>query len=190
MPNNIKFIDTAPTKATTASEIMKTVETDLVNGFINSNLTLSPKLIISDHNNGIKVLSDITSELIDTYEDTYKKQKEYAKKSIIPRITQFKRKPNKMQVAAITSLTKLKKSVLNKALIISATGTGKTYLSAFDVRNFNPRRALFVVHREQLAKQALNSSSNVFGDTRSMGILSGTSKALDKDFIFSIIQTL
>ncbi len=95
-----------------------------------------------------------------------------------------------MQVAAIQSLNKLRENGENKGLLISATGTGKTYLSAFELRNYNPNKALFIVHREQIAKQALNSFKNVFGDTRSMGILSGTSKDLDKDFIFCTVQTL
>ncbi len=133
---------------------------------------------------------DLTLELIETYEEIYKKQREYAKKSIIPRLSQYKLKPNKMQIAAINSLTKVRENGHDKALIISATGTGKTYLSAFDIRNFNPKKALFVVHREQIAKQALNSFINVFGDTRSMGVLSGNSKDVDKDFIFSTIQTI
>ncbi|MCR1974277.1 hypothetical protein NSA52_09055 [Clostridium sporogenes] len=47
-----------------------------------------------------------------------------------------------------------------------------------------------MVHREQIGKQALNSFRNVFGDIRSMRILSGTSKDIDKDFIFCTIQTL
>jgi superfamily II DNA or RNA helicase len=42
-------------------------------------------------------------------------------------------------------------------LLISATGTGKTYASAFAVKDFSPRRLLFIVHREQIAKQSLNS---------------------------------
>ncbi len=95
-----------------------------------------------------------------------------------------------MQVEAIQGLERLRENGQDRGLLISATGTGKTYLSAFELRNYNPKRALFIVHREQIGKQALNSFRNVFGDTRSMGILSGTSKVVDKDFIFSTIQTL
>lgn len=133
---------------------------------------------------------NLTLEWIQTYESIYLKQKEFTKKSTVPRISQYTLKPNKMQVSAIQALDKIRNKGCNKALIISATGTGKTYLSAFDLRNFNPNRALFIVHREQIAKQALNSYKNVFGDTRSMGILSGNSKDIDKDFIFSTVQTL
>ena len=133
---------------------------------------------------------DLTLDWIETYEDIYRKQIEYTRKSTIPRLAQYKLKPNKMQIAAIHGLNKIREAGGDKALLISATGTGKTYLSAFELRNYNPKRALFIVHREQIAKQALNSFRNVFGDTRSMGILSGNKKDIDKDFIFCTIQTL
>ncbi|WP_252254107.1 DEAD/DEAH box helicase [Clostridium sp. ZBS12] len=146
--------------------------------------------VISEFNNLWNEADELTLEWIDTYEDIYKKQIEYTRKSTVPSLAQYKLKPNKMQVAAIQSLNKLRENGENKGLLISATGTGKTYLSAFELRNYNPNKALFIVHREQIAKQALNSFKNVFGDTRSMGILSGTSKDLDKDFIFCTVQTL
>lgn len=125
-----------------------------------------------------------------TYEDIHRKQTEYTRNSTVPSLAQYKLKPNKMQVAAIQGLNNIRENGADKALLISATGTGKTYLSAFELRNYNPTKALFIVHREQIAKQALNSYKNVFGDTRSMGILSGTKKEIDKDFIFCTIQTL
>jgi superfamily II DNA or RNA helicase len=133
---------------------------------------------------------DLTLEWIETYEKIYLKQRESLRNSRVPRISQYILKPNKMQVSAIQALDKIRENGAKKALLISATGTGKTYLSAFDIRNFNPRRALFIVHREQIAKQALDSYKNVFGDTKSMGLLSGNSKDIDKDFIFSTVQTL
>lgn len=137
-----------------------------------------------------KDADDLTLNWIETYEDIYKKQIEYARKSNIPSLAQYKLKPNKMQVAAIQGLNKLRENGADKALLISATGTGKTYLSAFELRNYNPKKALFIVHREQIANQGLNSFQNVFGDTRSMGILSGSRKEINKDFIFCTVQTL
>ncbi|MDU5721634.1 DUF3427 domain-containing protein [Clostridium butyricum] len=133
---------------------------------------------------------ELTLDWIETYESIYKKQREFTKKTTVPSISQYKLKPNKMQVAAIQSLKKLRECGEMKGLLISATGTGKTYLSAFEIREYNPKRALFLVHREQIAKQALKSYQNVFGDTRTMGILSGNSKDISKDFIFSTVQTL
>lgn len=65
--------------------------------------------------------------------------------------------PNKMQSAALEQLKALRATGAKKGLIISATGTGKTFLSAFDVRNFAPKKMLFVVHREQILKKALQT---------------------------------
>ncbi len=146
--------------------------------------------VISEFNQLWNEADKLTLEWIQTYEDIYRKQVEFTRKSKVPRLAQYTLKPNKMQVEAIQGLERLKENGQDRGLLISATGTGKTYLSAFELRNYNPERALFIVHREQIAKQALNSFRNVFGDTRSMGILSGTSKAVDKDFIFCTIQTL
>ncbi|ACQ51711.1 DEAD/DEAH box helicase [Clostridium botulinum] len=146
--------------------------------------------VISEFNQLWNDADELTIKWIETYEDIYRKQVEFARKSKVPRLSQYKLKPNKMQVEAIQGLERLRENGQDRGLLISATGTGKTYLSAFELRNYNPEKALFIVHREQIAKQALNSFRNVFGDTRSMGILSGTSKDVDKDFIFCTIQTL
>ncbi|SHK20880.1 Helicase conserved C-terminal domain-containing protein [Hathewaya proteolytica DSM 3090] len=133
---------------------------------------------------------ELTEEWISSYEELYRQQRSFAKKSLVPRLEQYKLKPNRMQAEAICSLKNLRENHKEKALLISATGTGKTYLSAFDVREFNPKRALFIVHREQIARQAMESYRNVFGDTRTMGILSGVSKEVHCDFIFCTVQTL
>lgn len=146
--------------------------------------------VISEFNKLWNEAHELTLEWIQTYEDIYRKQKEYTRKTTVPSLNQYKLRPNKMQVAAIQNLDKLRENGADKALLISATGTGKTYLSAFELRNFDPNKALFIVHREQIAKQALLSFKNVFGDTKTMGILSGKSKELDKDFIFCTVQTL
>lgn len=98
--------------------------------------------------------------------------------------------PNKMQIEALKNLADLRVKNKNKALLISATGTGKTYLSAFDVKQFNPKKFLFVVHRLTIAKDALATYRNVFGNQISMGIFSGNQKDLDCDFIFSTVQTI
>ncbi len=98
--------------------------------------------------------------------------------------------PNKMQINALASLDKLRLEGKNKALLISATGTGKTYLSAFDALKFDPRRLLFIIHRENIAKAAMTSYKTIFGYKKTMGILSGHERSINADFIFSTIQTL
>lgn len=100
-------------------------------------------------------------------------------------------KPNKMQEAALKSLSNLRLNGQQRGLVISATGTGKTYLGAFDVHNFNPKRFLFVVHREQILKKAMKSFRDVLGGAKSdYGILSGNTKENQARYLFATIQTL
>ena len=75
---------------------------------------------------------------------------------------------------------------------MTKVGTGKTYASAFGVRDAmtNNKRVLFLVHREQIAKQAMKSYKNVFGRTRRFGLLSGNSKDMDSDFLFATMQMM
>lgn len=98
--------------------------------------------------------------------------------------------PNSMQQAFISSLRNIRNSNESKALLISATGTGKTYASAFALQDQNSKKALFLVHREQIAKQALQSYKNVFKDTKTFGLLSGNSKDTDVDYLFATMQTM
>ncbi|WP_455717281.1 DUF3427 domain-containing protein [Anaerosporobacter sp.] len=132
-------------------------------------------------------------EFIEQYEINYeliKKQKVIAKQAEVTSIEQYKLQPNKMQVAFIANLRKICMEGKDKALLISATGTGKTYASAFALRDINPKKALFLVHREQIAKQAIKSYKRVFGDSKTFGLLSGTSKDYDADYLFSTMQMM
>lgn len=45
-----------------------------------------------------------------------------------------------MQQEAMASLASLRDDGKNKALLIASTGTGKTYLSIFDVKQMQPKR--------------------------------------------------
>jgi superfamily II DNA or RNA helicase/SOS-response transcriptional repressor LexA len=95
-----------------------------------------------------------------------------------------------MQIEALGNLKNLRNDKKNKALIISATGTGKTYLSAFDAKAFNPKKLLFVVHRLNIAKDSLKRFRIVFGKDKTMGLYSGEKRELECDFVFSTIQTI
>jgi len=70
-------------------------------------------------------------------------------------------------------------------------GTGKTYASAFAMRELGFKKVLFLVHRNQIAKQAIKSFTNVFGKSVSFGMISGTlgRAEYDKDYVFATIQT-
>ena len=99
--------------------------------------------------------------------------------------------PNKMQQAALQEIQAVRDTGKNKGLVISATGTGKTYLSAFDVRRFAPRRMLFIVHREQILNKAKADFKRVLGGIdEEFGILSGSNKQKDAKYLFATIQTI
>ena len=74
--------------------------------------------------------------------------------------------------------------------MISATGTGKTYASAFAARELEFKKVLFLVHRNQIAKQALKSYRKVFDGRVSMGMVTGKYQDYDADFVFATVQTL
>ncbi|AMC94328.1 hypothetical protein AOC36_10195 [Erysipelothrix larvae] len=97
--------------------------------------------------------------------------------------------PNVMQSEALRNLDKLRSENVNKALLISATGTGKTYLSAFDVRNAKADKVLFIIHREQIARDAQRTFKHVLPDKTS-GFITGSKKDYDKDIVFTTIQSI
>ncbi|TSB45721.1 DUF3427 domain-containing protein [Alkalicoccobacillus porphyridii] len=99
--------------------------------------------------------------------------------------------PNKMQEAALAEIQAVREAGKDKGLIISATGTGKTYLSAFDVRKYAPKRMLFVVHREQILLKAMEDYKRVLGGLdHEFGLLSGSKRDSDAKYLFATVQTL
>ena len=132
-------------------------------------------------------------DFIDNYRinyDVIKKQKAIARQTDITSIEQYRLQPNKMQIEFIRSLQGLKENNASRALLISATGTGKTYASAFALREEDEKKVLFLVHREQIAKQAILSYQKVFGTTRTFGLLSGNSKDYEADYLFATMQMM
>ncbi|MFI3211432.1 MAG: DEAD/DEAH box helicase family protein [Peptostreptococcaceae bacterium] len=121
--------------------------------------------------------------------------------------------PRDAQIEALYELKNTRKNGYDKGLVIVATGVGKTYLSAFDSREFN--RVLFVAHREEILNQAYESFKNVrkdkiikrddllvaeksskyYGenndeDEYNMGFFRNTTKDITSDIIFASVQTL
>ena len=98
--------------------------------------------------------------------------------------------PNFMQKKALKEISRYRDMGVNKALVIAATGSGKTHLSAFDARNFNAQKLLFIVHRETILKDALKVYSSIFGEQKTYGLFTGNEKNINKDFIFIQLITL
>lgn len=132
--------------------------------------------------------TEVTEGWIEEYEKIYTQVKTIEKQT--PVIALQKINPNKMQYEALRQLEALRKEGKQKALLISATGTGKTYLSAFDVRKFKAQKVLFLVHRENIARAAMESFKRVLGYDINAGVFSGSNKRFDYDYIFAMVQTM
>ena len=133
-----------------------------------------------------KVSEPLTEAWIKDYEDSWQPPVSSTRTSSSGKVM-----PNRMQQAALKNLNALVAEGAQKALVVSATGTGKTYLGAFAVRDFKPKRFLYVVHRQQIARKALASFRKVIGGPSSdYGLLSGQKHDLTAKYIFATVQTL
>lgn len=94
-------------------------------------------------------------------------------------------KPNIMQRKALKELRRYRDMGMTKALVVSATGSGKTFLAAFDARNYDAKRVLFIVHRDKILLDARDTFMKVFGAEKTYGLYVGNHKDLDADFVFA-----
>lgn len=95
--------------------------------------------------------------------------------------------PRGAQIEALCALEQTRMEGAKRALVVAATGVGKTYLAAFDSKGFE--RVLFVAHREEILKQAAVSFHNV-RNSDDYGFFDGAEKSTDKSVIFASVATL
>lgn len=132
-------------------------------------------------------------EFYENYSQRYQiiqHQRKIASQAEIASIEKYKLQPNSMQVGFITNLKKILEAGETHALLISATGTGKTYASAFAMRELGFKRVLFLVHRGQLARQTMTSYKKIFAESVSMGLVGDSCHDYDADYVFATVQTL
>ena len=83
----------------------------------------------------------------------------------------------------------------NRNLVVAATGTGKTIISALDYKRFRkqnpgkPCRLLFVAHREEILKQSMYTFRAVLKDANFGEMFVGSYKPESIDNLFISIQT-
>ncbi|WP_195245171.1 DEAD/DEAH box helicase [Clostridium celatum] len=84
----------------------------------------------------------------------------------------------------------------NKNLVIAATGVGKTVISAFDYRDFckenrgKANRLLFVVHREEILKQARDTFRTILKNNNFGELMVGGRTPESLEYLFVSIQSL
>lgn len=147
----------------------------------------------------IEKTSNYWNEILDEFHSIWKKSQDYSPEKFPERDNsiifeneihlQEEILPNYMQNIGLFNLKRVRQNGGKRALGIATTGTGKTYLAAFDIKNFNPQRALFIVHREEILIEAEKSFRKILPHKK-MGRYSGNRKDLDCDYLFATIQSL
>ncbi|MDD3138196.1 MAG: DUF3427 domain-containing protein [Lachnospiraceae bacterium] len=178
---------------------------NMTNAALTSNIEWNTKIISTEQG---EVACEIVKEFHDLWNSEYaldfdkfyevykaryniiKHQREDAKKDALPSFEKYTLKPNSMQENFIVNLQKIIEKGEERALLISATGTGKTYASAFAMRELGFRKVLFLVHRGQLARQTKKSYERVFVKAKSMGLVGAGYHDYDADYVFATVQTL
>ena len=146
------------------------------------------KNILDNFYNIFNSISKLTDKKLKEYEENYLMYKSFNKKikrqekSLIEKEV----KPNIMQVQALKNLEFLR-NYAKRGLLISATGTGKTYLSGFDVKNAKAERVLFIAHRKTILSKAKETFKTIIKDKK-MGIYDGNIG--EEDYVFAMIQTM
>ncbi len=124
----------------------------------------------------------ITDEILNQYSSTWKKPK-FQSDEINDKIFE----PHGAQIEALYNLNQSRKEGYDKGLVVAATGIGKTYLSAFDCKNYE--KILFLAHREELIIQASKTFRNIHKN-KSQGFFYGKLKDTNKDITFALVETL
>lgn len=95
--------------------------------------------------------------------------------------------PRGAQIEALYALEQSRKEGADRGLVQAATGVGKTYLAAFDSKNY--KHVLFVAHREEILNQAAASFCNV-RCSNDYGFFNGKAHDTNKAVIFASVASL
>ena len=146
------------------------------------------KTILETFNKEFDNLKILTDEDLKNYQEKYEQLKKLIEINN-QTLDLNEIKPNSMQVQALKNLEETRKEN-DRALLISATGTGKTYLSAFDVKQANAKKILFVAHRKVILERAKISYQKILKNKK-MEIFDSNFQINNKDeVIFAMVQTL
>ena len=138
----------------------------------------------------------LTEDFIGKYEEYREKNK--PQNTFDYRKIQTEKKkfiPNSMQIEILEKLKNTRKSGNNRGLVVAATGTGKTYLAAMDIKEFFKNRKnssfLFIAHREELLDNAIRVFSDILHiEKENFGRIFSGNKEVGHNMIFASIQSL
>lgn len=99
--------------------------------------------------------------------------------------------PHEVQELALKKLFETRQKGNDKALVVLATGLGKTFLSIFDVLQTKSNKVLFIVHVGEILKKTRNSFEEVMPErAKEMGFFMASDKENTQKIVFATIQTL
>lgn len=102
-------------------------------------------------------------------------------------------KPYDHQRDGLKQLSLVRRNGGNRALVVMASGLGKTVLAAFEVARYRKRyggRVLFLCHQNDILEQAHWTFSEIVRPYASYGYMNGYVKDLDADIVFATFQTM
>ena len=97
--------------------------------------------------------------------------------------------PRPIQEEALADLAATRAEGHRAGLVVMATGLGKTWLAAFDVRKAGADRVLFVAHREEILRQSRDVFRTVLPGIDA-GLYAGAERITDADYVFASVQSL
>ena len=105
-------------------------------------------------------------------------------------ISEDEMKPNYLQEKALDALDFYRDKGWKKGIVVLPTGTGKTFLSAFDAKKFGGR-VLFIVHRLDILGQSKDAFEKAWPKAK-LGLLTGEVKenTHNSDVLFASKDTL
>ncbi|MGR5538049.1 DEAD/DEAH box helicase family protein [Vibrio campbellii] len=130
--------------------------------------------------------------LTDEWIDAYIKRRTPPKLSVVGDSTLLDDEaytPNPVQLEALSALNDTRSKGYVRGLVVMGTGMGKTWLSAFDAKQIQANRVLFVAHREEILSQALNIFAKLWPE-KSAGYYNGKNKEQNKEMLFASVQSL
>ena len=109
--------------------------------------------------------------------------------------TWFDLQPKGFQQVMLDRLEHERAHGRNRNLLVAATGTGKTVVSAFDYRRLCTQRGgqprlLFIAHQRQILEQARATFRHVLRDGVFGEVLDGSTDPAGHEHLFAMIQTL
>lgn len=150
--------------------------------------------ILSEFERNYEIATPVDDLWIEEYSLIYNDLKQFRQAlktgtPAIPKADQKRIQPNRMQAEALKGLEEIRAKGEDRALVISATGSGKTYLSAFDAK-IASKKFLYIVHRNPILNKSMQSFEAVMEGTKTIAKYDPALNDLTADCTFVTIQTI